>query len=323
MKQLYRALLASIGFGAIAASALAQTAFPPPQWAFPIDPPGKHEKAGDGQLLHLAGSEAAYTPTQLDDLFAPPDWYPGDHPPMPGLVAHGAQPMVFACGFCHMPNGAGRPENARLAGLKAAYIIRQVQDFMRGTRRTVQPAHKPSMSMMALAQQAAFDPGLAEAAAYFASLKPVPLIKVVETAVVPKTEISHWVFKKSAAGGSEPIGDRIIEMPDDFARFEMRDERVTFTAYAPVGSLKKGQLLVITGGGKTHACTQCHGADLRGFGNAPPLAGRSPGSLARQIFNFQAGARQGDFAAVMKPVVAKLTIDDVVAITAYLAAQKP
>jgi hypothetical protein len=56
----------------------------------------------------------------LSDGFGPADWYPGDHPKMPDVVAHGRRPDVHACSLCHYPNGKGRPENAGVAGLPTA-----------------------------------------------------------------------------------------------------------------------------------------------------------------------------------------------------------
>jgi cytochrome c553 len=295
-----------------------------PEWAFPVDPPEPDSPPDGGTLYRLPGSEAAFTAAQLDDLFAAPDWYPDDHPAMPPLVARGVKPAVFACGYCHLPNGSGRPENAGLAGLPAAYIIRQVQDFASGRRRGAVPDRIPSRLMAELAVPAATDPGLAEAAAYFAALRPRSTIRIVETMTVPQTVVAGWVLKRSDSGGTEPIGMRIVETPDDFARFEARDERLGYTAYVPPGSLRRGQELARTGGGGvTVRCTSCHGADLRGAGTAPPIAGRSPSYLARQLYDIRSGARSGGAAAPMKPVVARLTDADVVALTAYLAAQPP
>jgi cytochrome c553 len=82
----------------------------------------------------------------------------------------------------------------------------------------------------------------------------------------------------------EPLGQRIVEIPDNLEQFESRDPRSTFTAYVPVGSLAKGEALVTTGGpGKTLACGACHGPDLRGLGPLPSIAGRSPSYMFRQL----------------------------------------
>jgi cytochrome c553 len=45
--------------------------------------------------------------------------------------------------------------------------------------------------------------------------------------------------------------------------------------------------------------------------------------MTRQIIDFQTGARNGSMAPMMKGVVAKLTTEDIVAITGYLASQMP
>jgi cytochrome c553 len=122
---------------------------------------------------------------------------------------------------------------------------------------------------------------------------------------------------------TEPIGMRIIETPEFTERTEvLRDPRASFIAFAPVGSVKKGETLVTTGGnGRTMACGSCHGADLQGLGPVPGLAGRSPSYIARQMYDIKAGARNGEWAALMKPVVEKLTDEDYVNIAAYLASR--
>jgi len=122
----------------------------------------------------------------------------------------------------------------------------------------------------------------------------------------------------------EPIGNRIIEVPENLERTELRDDASGFIAYAPVGSMKRGEALVMTGGaGKTTACSVCHGADLKGLGPVPSIAGRSPSQMARQLWDMQHGARNGPWTQLMKPVVAKLSEEDLVAISAYLASVRP
>jgi cytochrome c553 len=92
----------------------------------------------------------------------------------------------------------------------------------------------------------------------------------------------------------------------------------------PLGSIKKGEALVTTGGaGKTIKCSICHGADLKGIGNVPSISGRSPSYIARQLYDIQKGNRNGPWTQLMKEAVAKLTVDDMVSITAYLASRTP
>jgi cytochrome c553 len=170
----------------------------PPPWAFVVNPPGLAAAADDGTPHRVPGSERAFTLTQIRDLFAVPDWHPGDHPPMPEIVAHGRRPAVLACGYCHLPNGLGRPENSSLAGLPAEYIVQQVKDFQSGARRSSEARSLPVNFMISTAS-AVSDEELRVAAAYFAALEPQPWIRVVETPTVPKTQVLGWMLAAADA----------------------------------------------------------------------------------------------------------------------------
>lgn len=98
----------------------------------------------------------------------------------------------------------------------------------------------------------------------------------------------------------------------------LRDPRSGFVAYVPPGSLQRGAELVYSGA-KTLPCVICHGPDLNGIGNIPGIAGRSPSYMARQLNDMKQGTRQGEMAALMRPVVANLGSDDIRDIVAYLA----
>ncbi len=104
----------------------------PPPWAYTVNPPatpGATPSPADPAPKQVPGSTVSLTIAQTRDAFNPPDWHPSAHPPMPESVAHGRRPAMRACGFCHLANGQGRPENASLAGLPAAYIVQQMADF--------------------------------------------------------------------------------------------------------------------------------------------------------------------------------------------------
>ncbi len=92
---------------------------------------------------------------------------------------------------------------------------------------------------MTAAAKAATDAEVQAAAAYFSALQPKRIVKVVESDTVPKTYIARLFFVKRPDGGTEPLGRRIIEMPDDEVQFELRDSRSQFTAYVPPGSLAR------------------------------------------------------------------------------------
>jgi cytochrome c553 len=291
----------------------------PPAWAYPVNPPNMPQPRDSHALVHVAHSNLGFLPSQLRDLYSAPDWYPKDHPAMPAIVSHGRKPEVFACAYCHLPDGAGRPENASLAGLPADYIIQQLQDYASGARRTSVAERAPPRLMSSLARSAS-DTEIRAAAEYFSQLKPQHRIKVVPARTVPQTYVAGWFLAIKPDAPREPLGQRIIEVPADLEQFEHRDARATFIAYVPVGSVKAGAALIKTGGsGKTVACTTCHGAKLRGLGNVPGIAGRSPSYIVRQLFDIQSGARNGIAVAPMTPVVKNLAVDDMVAIAASLA----
>jgi cytochrome c553 len=239
------------------------------------------------------------------------------------VVEHGRKPAVRGCGYCHLPNAQGRPENASLAGLPASYIVQQVMDIKSGARRCSEPRMGPPQNMVAIAQSATLEE--AEAAGeYFSSLQMKPWIKVVETDRVMKTKVKGSMLVAADGGGREPIGHRIVETPVNLERTELRDDASGFIAYVPVGSIDKGKMLVTTGAdGKTTRCWFCHGEDLRGLGPVPRLAGRSPSYLFRQLYDFQTGSRHGKWSPLMKDPVALLTQDDMLNIAAYISSLEP
>ena len=293
-----------------------------PAWAYPWAPDFK-SAPDDGVPRHVPDSTAAFTITQERDLFFAPDWHPDDHPAMPDVVAHGRPPDVRACGSCHRTEGTGGPENASLAGLPAAYIAQQMADYKSGARKFAGPQRSPVLLMTTIAK-ATSDADIQAAAAYFSSLKPKSVIKVVETDTVPATQIARVFYMLSKNGGTEPIGERIVEVPADVEQFEHRDTRSQFMAYVPKGSIAKGEALAKTGGaGITTPCAICHGPDLRGVASIPGIAGRSPSYLVRQIYDIQQHARAGSASALMVPVVEKLKQNDMISLAAYVSSLKP
>jgi len=298
---------------------------PPPYWAFAVNPPTEPSaapKTPDTTPRHVPDSEAVFTREQTLNLFKPPDWHPADHPAMPEIVSRGREPDVYACGYCHLPNGEGRPENSSLAGLPVAYIVQQLADFKSGVRKSSEPRHGPTRAMIAYETKAT-EKEIEAAAEYFSALKPRPWIRVMETDTVPKTHVAGWMLVASDDGEMEPIGERIIEMPENLERTELRDDHSGFIAYVPVGSVKEGEGLANGGSIKTLRCATCHGRDLKGKGKVPALAGRSPSYLVRQLYDIQSGVRAGAAVHVMKPTVTKLTIDDMAELAAYAASLKP
>lgn len=279
----------------------------------------------DNTQHKLPESTLSFTVTQIRDGFGPADWYPGDHPAMPEIVAHGSRDrQINACSLCHYPNGKGRPENAGVSGLPTSYFVQTMLDFKNDARKSADTRKANTNRMIAFAKGMTNDE-ITAAAAYFAAIKWTPWIRVVETDTVPKTRIAGGMFLalEGAEAGKEPIGQRIIEVPEKTEDTEvLRNPRSGFIAYVPTGSLKKGEALVTTGAaGKTTQCAVCHGANLEGLGPVPGLAGRSPSYIVRQLHDMQMGTRKGVWSDLMKPVVAKLTADDMLNIAAYTASR--
>ena len=134
MKKLLVAASA-VSFGMLAGIAVARAADVPMPWAYgfltppasqpggaPTPPPNPPAPPDNVTKLTIPGSTLSFTRAQLADRFAPPDWFPQEHSPMPEIVAHGRQsanPTIAACSQCHQTNGKGRPENAGVAGSNA------------------------------------------------------------------------------------------------------------------------------------------------------------------------------------------------------------
>jgi len=243
---------------------------------------------------------------------------------MPVVVAVGRKPSVYACGYCHLPDGTGRPENAALAGLPADYIKAQVADVRSGARHSAwRGPYKPTDLMQSSAENST-DEEIAAAAAYFSKLPMKRRVEVVEATDVPQTRELGWLYVPIEGAGTEPLGQRIIEMPLDHERHELRDSASGFRAYVPTGSIARGKGLVEGGGdGVTVACGTCHGPDLRGVGLIPPLAGRSPTYIVRQLLAFKTGSRATVAGQPMLSVVNRLEIEDMIAVAAYTATQEP
>jgi cytochrome c553 len=290
-------------------------------WAYVTPAKDATPPRPDAKPRKVPNSVATYTGNAVRDPFSAPDWHPGDHPPMPPVVAHGRKPEVLACGYCHRADGPGGPENASLAGLPYDYILEQMADYKSGRRSTAIPGRLPQSKMIALAK-AATDEEIRSAARYFSSLKPRQNIRVIEAAGVPKSYIAGWVFALAPGHDTEVLGHRILEMPENLEHFESRDTRSTFVAYVPVGSLRDGEAIV-TGQRVGPPCGTCHGRNLHGQQLAPPIAGRSPSYIARQLYEIQSGVRTGSGVKLMKAAMAHLTPDEMIAVSAYLASLKP
>jgi cytochrome c553 len=290
-------------------------------WAYPVAPKGA-PKRDASKIVTQPGSEKKYNEVEVNNPYGPPDWYPGDHPPMPAVVANGRREEPRACSLCHLTTGDGHPESAGIAGLPVSYILRTLNEFKQGRR------NGGRSGVMIAITRGMTDEDMHQAAEYFSKIKPrKDYVKVVEAAEVPKTYVGAGAMRFASKGGDagmEPIGERVITIPQDEDAAEARNPRHGFNHYVPPGSIKKGEELVKTGGGgKTVPCTICHGPDLRGLGEVPPIANRDLLYIVRQLNDMQTGARTGIWVPLMKPVVEKMTLGDMIAVAAYLGTLEP
>ena len=347
MKQHVRVVLCVVGAACVAAgaSSLQAQVEPEPLWAYawstqpkpgdkaaPQAAPTRNLRPNEdpqeqAKPRTVEGSSASYSLVDVRDGHNVIDWFPGDHPPMPGIIKQGPSLMgerARGCGSCHLPNGKGRPENAPPAGQPVGYILQQLRDFRGGLRYTADP-RKPNTSTMINLAKAMTEKEMLESAEYFAAIPWTPWIRVVEANLIPEMHLEPGnMYITAGKSPTEPIAGRIVETPEDaYQANDVRNTRSGWVAYVPVGSLARGKNLVTTGGGKTVGCATCHGTDLMGLAVVPGIAGRSPSYMMRQLYDMKRGTRNGLWAELMKPVLAKLTVDDMTAIVAYLASITP
>jgi len=282
-----------------------------PPWSTPAR--GSIIEQVDDKVHTVVGSKITYTQAQIDNKFSAPDWFPNQHAPMPSIVQFGKKPTVWACASCHLASGGGHPESATLAGLSSKYIQSQMQAFAQDTRLD----YSGHMNRMA---KALSNEEIKEIADWFATLPVRQVTQVKESALVPKTFVDgtrmRLVQDKKIDQG---INARIIEVPLDHDLISKRHPNSQFISYVPLGSIKRGKNLVVTGASKTIPCASCHGQNLEGSSIAPKISASFSSYTVRQLHGFKAGTRHGAHSALMIGVVNNLTNQDIVDIAAYLS----
>src|SRR5919206_1725744 len=148
-----------------------------------------------------------------------------------------------------MPHGLGHPEPSGLAGLSSDYIVEQLHAYRDGRRKS-----SVGNSIMIPLSKAATEEEMRTAAEYYASLKPQKWLRIVEADMVPTTFVGPGNMRFATTDGKkEPIGNRVIELPEDAEKAELRDGHSGFVAYVPKGSIAKGEMLATTGGDRVAA----------------------------------------------------------------------
>ncbi len=290
-------------------------------WAFPVfpSPPDPHAPKPDPrEVLHVTGSHVRYTRAQFDSIHDQ-DWFPQDHAPAPRIVRLGDD-AAKPCAECHMVGGAGVPATAALDSLPKAYLLEQIAAFRADERGMGAPATAHGMAEEA---HALTSEDVRQAVDYFSTTPFVPRVHVVESSSVPKTHWHFFVRVPDKDGAREPIGARIIETPVKFDEYALADNRGAYVAYVPPGSIARGASIASKGAGAAAACESCHGARLQGVGMIPPLAGRSPTYIARELILFRTGKRRNPGAAPMVHEASQLTLNEMIAVAAYAGSRHP
>lgn len=294
-----------------------------PEWAYvpstpPASPPPSALPTDDNAVVRIPGATKTMTRGALRELTEVPDWYPEDRVgPVPPVVKNGREDL-HACGFCHLADGAGRPDTGSLTGLHPVYFIQQMEDWKNRLRRSAGPRKTtviPNDANNATPEE------IRAAAEYYAR-QPYPRrLKVVESGTAPKVRLhgtTRMAIPAAEGGGMEPIGDEIVEVPDDNLRAEAFDTRMSWTAYVPPGTLNRGKQVAAK-----YQCATCHGPNLEGLGPVPPLAGRSPSYAMRQLFDMKEGTRRGPWAELMKPMLNRMSVQEMMAVSAFAGSLAP
>ena len=242
---------------------------------------------GDGHRggATLPTSKVTFTVGRTRDRYDVADWNPETHPTPPAFVMHGRKPVVMACGFCHLADGRGRPENAMIAGLPADYLMQQVKDMRTRARHSASPVpYAPGIAMQQIADSVT-DAELEVAAQYFTKVRARRASKVVEADSVPKTMPLNGLSTLLPGTEREALAGRLIELPLELRRHELHDPMAEYVAYVPRGSLARGRALAA--GDPTHGVKGCD-------------------ELSRSVAaRRRAGAAAGGAVAVVHPAAAR------------------
>jgi cytochrome c553 len=292
-------------------------------WAYGIAPDGPDMKAMKARKFYtVPGSPRKYRGADLDGPIAP-DWFPDEHEPMPQAVRQHSTQDAVACANCHLTNGMGHKATASIAGLNATYILEQLTAFKEGGRRP-NDQHQNNLALMIAVAGRLSPQEAAQAADYFAGLKPMAWVRVVESEKSPRFITSRYGWMdRDPKGGMIPLGHRIVELSEDENRMNLRDPHSGLIAYVPMGSIARGQALAWAARMGDFKCATCHGEGLTGSTIAPRLAGQMPSYLARQMWDIKTGARNAEALDAMKEILGGISAEQITDIAAYCASLDP
>lgn len=320
--------LASFALLSAAAVPMATAATPPPPelaWAYPVAPPNTSELDPPRGRYVSPDGKRTLTAAQVDKLTpAEKDWFPQSHPIPPAVVLVPGKDQAIPCAECHAVNGQGMVGIPDIAGLPVNYLLEQLAAFRSGARTSALP-HYLGTGVMITTARAWSQTDLQAAVAYYASLPRRTPTRVVETEAAPSMRMERWgwTYRDPAGGPTHPLDGSVAEAPESVTRLFMGDLSTRQLVYVSHATLTLGRALIRSGEGGGQPCTACHGANLRGTAIAPPLAGRDPGYLARQLWDIRSGVRSGGNVKLMQGPARGLTTHDITAVAGYLASLTP
>jgi cytochrome c553 len=208
------------------------------------------------------------------------------------LAAQGRE-GVPACAGCHGQNGEGNWQTGfpRLAGLPAAYITKQLEDY--GREDPLTGAH--------------FDPVARD-------YSKTPRIDV------PLSVLTPGVRRDAIMA---PIAKALTE--EERKQLGHYYATLSFKATPVAGdpeTLERGEDLVLRGKPEygVPGCFSCHGLNGVGVGAVfPAIAGQPPQYTIEQINRWQSGARDNDENALMRSIAIWMTDGDKHYVATYLA----
>ena len=208
-----------------------------PAWAFPVqagslpaESPGTEISRGKREEVHAEGDSTTSSIRRTG--------CPRRITPAPSIVVKG-HGGALACGSCHLMSGLGHPESADLTGFTADYIVQQMADFKSGTRKDYALDERHLQG--SLGRGGTAGRGLVRLPASEGSSSGWWKPRWCRRRSLARDACASSIRKDK---GMEPIGNRIITLPEDQERARLRDPRSGFVAYVPPGSLAKGKALV-------------------------------------------------------------------------------
>jgi cytochrome c553 len=102
---------------------------------------------------------------------------------------------------------------------------------------------------------------------------------------------------------------------------KMKTARLLMVAAIVAMGAAQGHAGDLTAGQKVYqaSCKSCHGPKARGMASFPKLTGQTEEYLANRLQQYRAGESVGPNSALMKPVAAKLTDEDIANVAAFVA----